>query len=144
MSKKVHELLTKILRAVPERSRDKLEEIGGENFVKWGDGNVSDFQKKKASGMMANDFRRSDEKDETHPMMLKVEPLLTVLDYRTWRNKLPTHGQTFWYPKRVNLVLDWDAGELFSVGLPDQAQNVSILVVSVMLAVKWLEANEDK
>ena len=31
----------------------------------------------------------------------------------------------------------WDVGELFSMGLPDQAQNVSILVVSALLAVKW-------
>ena len=27
------------------------------------------------------------------------------------------------------------------MGLPDQAQNVTILVVSAMLAVRWLEAN---
>ena len=34
MSEKSHELLTKILRAVPERSRDELDEIVGEDFVK--------------------------------------------------------------------------------------------------------------
>ena len=44
-------------------------------------------------------------------------------------------------PKRANLVLVWDAEELFSMGLPDQAQNVTIMVVSAMLAVRWLEAN---
>ena len=27
------------------------------------------------------------------------------------------------------------------MGLPDQAQNVTILLVSAMLAVRWLEAN---
>ena len=54
MSKKSHDLLTKIFREIPERSRDELEEIMGEKFVKFGDGNVSDSQKKKASGMMAN------------------------------------------------------------------------------------------
>ena len=32
MSEKSHELLAKILRAVPERSRDKLEKIVGEFF----------------------------------------------------------------------------------------------------------------
>ena len=38
-------------------------------------------------------------------------------------------------------MLVWDAGELFFVGLPDQAQNLSILVVSAMLEVKWLDTN---
>ena len=31
--------------------------------------------------------------------------------------------------------------ELFSMGLLDQTQNVTILVVSAMLVVRWLEAN---
>ena len=77
-------------------------------------------------------------------MMREIEPLLIGSGCRTWRNVLLTHkeytcqflAQTFWYPKRANLVLVWDAGELTSVGLPDQAQNVSIFVVSAMLAVK--------
>ena len=34
----------------------------------------------------------------------------------------------------------WDAGELLSKELPDQAQILSILVVGAMLAVKWFEA----
>ena len=76
MSETSHELLTKILWAVPERSRDRLKEIVGENFVKLGDGNVSNFQKKKASGMMANDFPTIDEKDEIHQMTMEKEPLL--------------------------------------------------------------------
>ena len=46
-SEKAHELLTKILRAVPERSRDELEGIVGENFAKVDDGKISEFQKKK-------------------------------------------------------------------------------------------------
>ena len=33
--------------------------------------------------------------------------------------------------------------ELYSTGLPDQNQQVSIVVVSAMLAVRWLEANAD-
>ena len=47
-----NELLTKILRAVPERSRDKMEEIVRENVVKWGEGNISVFPRKKAKWMM--------------------------------------------------------------------------------------------
>ena len=38
-------------------------------------------------------------------------------------------------------MLVLDAGEMFSVGLPDEAQIVSILVVSAMLEVKWLDTN---
>ena len=38
-------------------------------------------------------------------------------------------------------MLVWDVEELYSTGLPDQNQPVSIVVVSVMLAVRWLEAN---
>ena len=85
MSEKSHELLVKILRAAPEGSRDQLEEIVGEDFAKLGDGIISEFQKKKASGTMSNDF------------------LLTHGEY-------PCHClvQMFWYPKRANLVLVWD------------------------------------
>ena len=60
-----------------------------------------------------------------------------------------THGeypchcltQTLWYPKRVNMVLVWDVEELYSTRLPDHNQQVSIVVVSTMLAVRWFEAN---
>ena len=38
-------------------------------------------------------------------------------------------------------MLVWDAGELFSMALPDPAQKVSILAVSAMLEVRWFEAN---
>ena len=112
MSEGSRELLRKILRAVPERPRDELEEIVREDFVKWGEGNLSEFQKKKAKGIMSSDFTTIDEKDETHQTMMEVEPLLVASGYRTWRNILLTHGeypfhclaQLFWYPKRANLV----------------------------------------
>ena len=57
--------------------------------------------------------------------------------------KYPCHclAQTLWYLKRGNLVLVWDVEELHSTGLPDQNQPVSIVIVSAMLAVRWLEAN---
>ena len=103
MSEKSYELLVKILRAAPEGSRDELEEIVEEVFAKLGDGTISEFQKKKASGTMSNDF------------------LLTHGEY-----PCRCQVQTFWYPKRANLVLVGDIGELFSMGLPDQTQNVTI------------------
>ena len=76
--------------------------------------------------------------------MTDVEPLLGASGYRTRRNILMTHGdypchclaQTLWYPKRRNLVLVWDVEELYSTGLPDQSQPVSIVVLSAMLAVR--------
>ena len=81
--------------------------------------------------------------------MMEVGPLLGASGYRTRRNTLMTHGvypchclaQTLWYPKRGNLVLVWDVEELYSTGLPDQNQRVSIVVVSAMLAVRWLAAD---
>ena len=72
--------MAKILRAVPERSRDELEEILGGDFVKFDYGNISEFQKKKASGTMSNDFPTIDEKDETHQTMMEIEPLLIASD----------------------------------------------------------------
>ena len=111
--------------------------------------NVSEFQKKKASGALSTSFPTLDEKDDVHRIMMEVEPLLGASRYRTRRNILMTHGeypchcpaQTLWYPKRGNLVLVWDVEELYSTGLPDQNQQVSIVVVSAMLGVRWLEAN---
>ena len=44
--------------------------------MKLGDGNIIEFQKKKATGTIANDFPTIDEKDETHQMMMEIEPLL--------------------------------------------------------------------
>ena len=38
--------------------------------MKLGEGNVSDFQKKKAKGVLAKDFPTVDEKDKTHEVMM--------------------------------------------------------------------------
>ena len=70
-----------------------LKIIAGENVVKLGDGNVSDFQKKKASAALAKVFPTVDEKDKTHVMMMEMEPLLIASGYWTWRNILLTHGE---------------------------------------------------
>ena len=58
--------------------------MGEEFVVKWGQGNISEFQKKKASGMMSSDFSTIDEKDKTHQTMMEIEPLLVALGYRTF------------------------------------------------------------
>ena len=49
--------------------------------------------------------------------------------------------QTWWYPKRSNLVLIWDSGDLLSMGLRDSSQPVTIVIVGVMMARRWLEAH---
>ena len=76
MSERSHELLRKILRAVPQRYREK---IVGEDFVKWGEGNICEFQMKKTRVKLPSDFPTIDEKDETHQTMIEVEPLASVL-----------------------------------------------------------------
>ena len=46
--------------------------------------------------------------------------------------------QTGWYRAPSNFVLD--AGELLSIGLPDSSQKITVIIVGVMMAIKWLEA----
>ena len=151
MSERSYDLLAKIFRAVPKRSEDELQDVVGEEFLRLNEGNVSEFQKQKASGASPTEFPTIEEKDDLHRIMMEVEPLLGASGYRTRRNIVRTHGeypchclaQTLWYPKRGNLMLVWDVEELYFTGLPDQNQQVSIVVVSAMLAVRWLEANAD-
>ena len=49
-----------------------------------------------------------------------------------------------WYPEHSNLCLVWDVEEVQSIGLPDHQQKVTILVVSTMLALRWIEENVTK
>ena len=152
MSERSYDLLVKIFRAVPKRSEGELQDVVGEEFMRLNECNVSEFQKQKASGALPAEFPTIEGKDEVHRIMMEVEPLLGASGYRTRRNILMTHGeypchclaQTLWYPKRGNLVLVWVVEELYSTGLPNQNQRVSIVVVSAMLAVRWLEANAGK
>ena len=148
MSERSYDLLTKIIRAAPKRSEGDLQDVVGEEFMILNEDNVSDFQRQKASGALPTEFPTIDEKGDVHRSIMEVEPLLGASVYRTRRSILMTHGeypchcltQKLWYPKRGNLMFVWDV-ELYSTGLPDQNQQVSIVVVSAMLAVRWLEAN---
>ena len=148
-SEKSHDFMTKIFRVVPKRSEGELQDVLGEEFMRLRYGVVSEFKKHEASGALPTKFPTIEEKDDVHWIMMEVEPLLGASGYRTRKNILMTHGeypchslaQTLWYPKRGNLVLVWEVEELYSTGLPDQSQQVSIVVVSSMLAMRWLEAN---
>ena len=149
MSEMSYDFLAKIIWAVPKRSEGELQDALGEELMRLNEGNVNEFQKQKASGALPTEFPTIEEKDDVRRIMMEVEPLLGASGYRTRRNILMTHvehpchclAQMLWYPKRGNLVLVWDVEELYSTGLPDQNQQVSIVVVSAMLAVRWLEAN---
>ena len=67
-----------------------------EDFMRLSEGNVSEFQKKKASGELPTEFPNMDEKDVVHRIMMEVEPLLGASGYRTRRNISMTHGE---YPR---------------------------------------------
>ena len=50
MSERSYDLLAKIFRAVPKRSEGELKDVVGKEFLRLSEGNVSEFQKQKASG----------------------------------------------------------------------------------------------
>ena len=128
MSERSYDLLTKIIRAVPNRSEGELQDVVGEECMRMSEGKVSEFQKKKVSGALPTEFPTMDEKDDVHRIMMEVEPLLGASGYRTRRNimmtqeEYPCHclAQTLWYPKRGNVMLVWDGEEVYSTGLPYQ------------------------
>ena len=149
MSEKSNELLCKMFSAVPERTKEELESILGKKFMGYVSGNFSDSERQKQRGSTGTDYNAVDENDEVHRVMMEVEPLLEASGKRNWRSIMLTHDefpchcllQTWWYPKRSNLMLIWDSGELLSMGLPDSSQPVTIVIVGVMMAIRWLEAN---
>ena len=125
------------LSGCPEAIWGELQDVVSENFMKLSEGNVSEFQKKEGEWNITDRIPTIDEKDRMHQIMTKREPLLEVSRYHTWRIVLITHGQ---YSCHCLAQTLWDMEELFSTKLPDQNQPVSILVVSAMIAVRWLEA----
>ena len=148
-SEKSYELLCKMFSAVPERTKEELELILGKKFMGYARGNLSDFERQKQKGSTVTDYNAVDESDEIHRVMIEVEPLLEALGKRNWRSIMSTHDefpchcllQTWWYPGRSNLALICDCGELLSMGLPDSSQPITIVIVGVMMAIRWLEAH---
>ena len=88
MSERSYDLLTKIIRAVPKRSEGEFQDIVGEDFMRLSEGNVSEFQRKKASGVLPTELPTIGEKDDVHWIMTEVEPLLGASGYRTRRSIL--------------------------------------------------------
>ena len=129
--------------AVPERTKEELESILGKKFMGYVSGNFSDFERQKQRGSTVTDYNTVDENDEVHRVMMEAS------GKRKWRSIMLTHDefpchcllQTWWYPGRSNPVLIWDSGELLSMGLPDTSRPITIVIVGVMMAIRWLEAH---
>ena len=102
------------------------------------EGKVSEFQKEKASEALPTNFPTMDEKDDVHRIMTEVEPLMGASGHRTRRNILMTHGE---YPCHCLADVMVPQTRQSGVIVGRQNQPVSIVVVSAMLAVRWLEAN---
>ena len=64
MSERSYDLLAKIFRAVPKRFEGELQDVVGEEFLRLNEGNVSEFQKQKASGALPTEFPTIEEKDD--------------------------------------------------------------------------------
>ena len=152
MSHHSHRLLRKILGLVPMGQRDDLSEIWGEKLLSLGEENMSEFEIQNAIGKPMNNVPAPEENDVTHEKMMELEPLLEASGERNLRSIGITHGespchclaQTVWYPEHSNLCLVWDVEEIRSIGLPDHQQKVTILVVSTILALRWIEENVTK
>ena len=152
MSHHSHRLLRKILRTVPRAQRDDLSEIWGEELLSLGDENRSNFETHNAIGKPMGNVPAPEEDDVVHEKMMELEHLLEASGERNLRSIKITHGecpchclaQTVWYPEHTNLCLVWDVEEIRSIVLPDHQQKVTILVVSTMLALRWIEENVTK
>ena len=152
MSHHSHRLLRKIRGTVPREQRDDLSEIWGEELLGLESENTSDHERQNVIGKPMGGAPNMEENDAIHEKMMELEPLLEALGERNLKSIDLTHGecpchclaQTVWYPDHANLCLVLDVEEIRSIGLPDHQQKVTILVVSTMLALRWIEENVTK
>ena len=149
MSHHSHKLLRKIRGTVPKEQRDDLSEIWGEELLGLESENTSDHERQNVIGKPTVGAPNLEESDVIHEKMMELKPLLEASAERNLRSIDLTHGdcpchclaQTVWYPDHANLCLIWDVEEMRSLGLPEHQQKVTILVVSTMLALRWMEEN---
>ena len=152
MSHHSHRLLRKIPGTVPREQRDDLSEILGEELLGLESENISDHERQNVIGKPMGGAPNMEENDAIHEKMMELEPLLEASGERNLKSIDLTHGecpchclaQTVWYPDHANLCLIWNVEEIRSLGLPDHQQKVTILVVSTMLALRWIEENFTK
>ena len=137
---------------MPKEQRDDLSEIWGEELLGLESENTSDLERQNVIGKPMVSAPNLEEVDAIHEKMMELEPLLEASGERNLRSIDLTHGecpchclaQTVWYPDHANLCLIWDVEEIRSLRLPDHQQKVTILVVSTMLALRWIEENVTK
>ena len=152
MSHHSHRLLRKIRGTVPREQRDDLSEIWGEELLSLESENTSDHERQNVIGKPVGGAPNVEENDTIHEKLMELEPLLEASGERNLRSIEITHGefpchclaQTVWYSDHANLCLIWDVEKIRSLGLPDHQQKVTILVVSTMLALRWIEENVTK
>ena len=82
-----------LMNGFPKRSKGELQDIVSENLEIMSECNLSQFQKKKASGALPTELPAIDEKDRMHQTLTEVEPLLEASGYLAWRNILRNHGE---------------------------------------------------
>ena len=152
MSHHSHRLLRKIRGTVPREQRDDLSEIWGEELLGLESENTSDHERQNVIGKPMGAASNMEGNDTIHEKMMELEPLLEASGERNLRSIDMTHGecpchclaQTVWYPDHANLCLVWDVEEIRSIGLPDHRQKMTLLVVSRVLALRWIEENVTK
>ena len=135
---------------MPREQRDDLSEIWGEELLSLEGENTSDFERQNTIGKPMNCVPEQEENDTTHEKMMELEPLLEASGERNRRSIDNTHGecpchclaQTVCYPEHSNLCYVWDVEKIRSIGLTEQ--KVTILIVSTMLALRWIEENVTK
>ena len=150
--KELEDCLKKLDQGVSRKRRNWATQQKAEVNKLKQDENTSDFERQNAIGKAMSSVPAPEENDMTHEKMMELEPLLEASGERNLRSIEITHGecpchclaQTVWYPEHSNLCLVWDVEEIRSIGLPDHQQKVTILVVSTMLALRWIEENVTK
>ena len=140
MSHHSHKLLRKIRGTVPKEQRDDLSEIWGEGLLGLESENTSDLERQNVIGKPIVSAPNLEEVDVIHEKMMELEPLLEASVERNLRSIDLTHGDCP-CPDQANLCLIWDVEEIRSLGLPEHQQKVTILVVSTMLTLRWMEEN---
>ena len=137
---------------MPRELRHDLSEIWGEELLSLESEYISDHERQNVIGKLVGGVPNKEENDTMHEKMMEFEPLLEASGERNLRSLEITRGecpchcraQTVWYPDHANLCLVWDVEEIRSIGLPDHRQKVTLLVVSTMLALRWIEENVTK
>ena len=149
MSERKCDLLTKIIRAVPKRSEGELQDVVGEEFMRLNKGNVSKFERQKASGVLPTNnphHRRNGRCTQDYYGKGTVAGSLRVSDPKEhtndpWGVSLPVPGADVVVPQTRESGVSVGCGRIVFQGVARSESQVSIVMVSAMLSVRWLEAN---